>query len=128
MFDKVEDFNKRVIGIDRNCGPISDESEFEWCIGTLQEEIKEWREARKNKDFIGEIDSVIDIIYFSCGFLTRMGISHDKCAKMFSAVHDANMAKKLGTKDREITHSLDAIKPVGWCSPEISISKILEGE
>lgn len=126
MFKMVEDFNKNIIGVNRELGPIQDETEYKWGINAIHEELSEWQQAREDGDFIGEIDAVMDIIYFSMGFLTRMGIPHEQSKSIFEAIHRANMEKKLGTKNRVFTHSLDAIKPNNWVPPEERIANILD--
>jgi predicted HAD superfamily Cof-like phosphohydrolase len=45
---------------------------------------------------------------------------------MFTAVHEANMAKKRGMKDRLIQHELDAVKPDKWKDPKATIKVLLK--
>lgn len=124
MFKNVETFNQNVIGIMRKPGPMP-EDELGFFLGTIQEECDELVESYNNNDFIGQIDSVIDLIYFACGGLTRMGIPSHVSREIFDAVHSANMTKTRGSKEREVMHSNDAVKPEGWVSPEEKIAEIL---
>ncbi len=126
MFDEVEKFNHEVIGINRKPGTIEDQTEFNWCIGTIREELDEFIEAHDQQDFIAELDSVIDLLYFGVGFMTRMGIPAYVSKEIFYAVHTANMTKNRGMKEeRDVTHDLDAVKPIDWESPEDKIYAIL---
>lgn len=129
IFGKVEDFNMGIIGIDRTSspGPIEDQEELGFFVGTLHEEIEEFETACRESDFVGQIDALQDLIYFAAGGMVRMGIKAKVSNKIFSAIHDANMTKKKGKKQRDNgSHELDAIKPEGWVSPEERIATILD--
>lgn len=127
VFEMVEEFNKEIVGVPtRDIGPIQDKEEVGYLVGCLREEIEEFEEAI-DQDFIGQIDALVDLIYFAVGGLTRMGIPSMLSRRIFAAVHDANMTKKGGKKlERSIQHDLDAIKPEGWVSPEERIIKLIE--
>lgn len=127
IFEMVEQFNKQVIGIDRmGMCSIQDESEMKFLVGSIREELEEYKEAH-GQDFIAEIDALMDLIYFAAGGLTRMGVPHQLSTAIFKAIHTSNMTKSKGKKEnREVTHDLDAIKPDGWLSPERAIAKLLE--
>lgn len=127
MLDATSIFNKQIIGIDRKPGTIEDEKEFNWMIGVAQEELKELKDAHEEGDFIKELDAVTDLVYFVAGFFTRYGIDPSTAEKIFFAVHDCNMEKKKGMKNRLIKHSNDAVKPEGWVGPEERIMEILDG-
>ena len=126
IFELTEKFNKEIIGINRQLGTIEDDKEFHWMIGTILEELEEFNDAHEKGDFIAEIDSVLDLLYFASGFLTRMGVSSELSEKLFRVVHECNMNKSRGKKERETMHELDAIKPKGWVSPEERIMEILD--
>lgn len=126
IFESVEEFNKAVIGIDRNVGPIESADENTWLVGVLNEETDEYFDAVTDQDFIGQIDAMIDTIYFAAGALTRMGIPADAATKMFSHVHQCNMQKRAGAKEqRTKSIDLDATKPECWVGPEEGIAAIL---
>ena len=127
VFEMVEEFNKEIVKVPaRDVGPIQDSKEVGFLIGWLREEIDEFEEAI-DQDFIGQVDALIDLIYFAAGGLTRMGIPSNISRKIFAAVHDANLTKTSGMKiERSIAHELDAIKPKDWVGPEERIIRILE--
>jgi len=126
IFKKVEKFNKEVIGIHRNTKCELSKDENDWLIGALNEEITEYITAYTNRDFIGQIDSIIDLIYFAAGALTRMGITAEQSEKIFNVVHACNMAKVQGRKtERSVQSDLDAIKPDDWTDPSAAIIDIL---
>lgn len=125
-FKKIEQFNKEVIGVNAQTGPLGEE-ERKWFEGAIKEEMKEFSDAHDAKDFVGQIDAVIDLIYFAGGALTRMGIPAEAAQEMFNAIHDCNMAKRGGRKEeREVQYDQDAVKPLGWQGPEEVIAIILE--
>lgn len=125
IFKSIEDFNKDIIGIDRKPGPLP-KDELEWLNGAVGEEMGELAQAHENGDFVGQIDAVIDAMYFLGGALTRMGIDHAVSEEIFTAIHCANMLKHKGKKDRDIQHENDAVKPITWVDPESRIIDILE--
>lgn len=126
LFKLVEIFNTEIIGINRDELSELEEKENDWLIGVLQEEINEYLDAYHKKDFILQIDSIMDLIYFSMGALTRMGLTSEQSEKIFRAINNANMNKVRGVKkERSISHTLDAVKPKDWHNPEIEIIKIL---
>ena len=126
MFEQVEQFNKEIIGIDREPGPMP-EDEVDFWIGTIQEELEEFEDAYRASDFPNQIDAVIDLLYFGVGALTRMGIPAHVSREIFNVVHSANMTKKKGQKqEREVVHQNDAVKPIDWESPEQKIMQILD--
>jgi len=127
MFKEVEEFNKTIIGIDRPLRYRIDSTEIDFFKGLLQEEIKEFSDAWTEEDFVGQVDALIDLIYFAAGGLVRLGVPSDKSEAIFAVVHSKNMSKKKGVKDRETTGDTDAIKPEGWVAPEALISEILQG-
>ncbi len=128
MFEQVEDFNIMVVGVPSERKPgMVDDSEANWLVGALTEEINEFIDARADQDFPGCIDAMIDLMYFAMGGLTRMGIRAEVSKEIFNAVHSANMDKVSGIKaERLAKHDLDAVKPEGWASPEERIIAILE--
>lgn len=125
IFQSIEDFNKEIIGIDREPGPLP-KDELDWLNGTIGEEMGELAEAHENGDFVGQIDAIMDAMYFLGGALVRMGVKHVASEEIFTAIHCANMLKAKGKKERSITHENDAVKPINWVSPEERITEILE--
>lgn len=122
----IIDFNQRVLGIDpRELGPMS-EPEFKATIKAFLEEVEELEEAHQHHDFIGQIDAVVDLIYFAYGALYKMGLTAKQILDISQAVHDANMEKKLGVVAKRGNPLGDAVKPEGWIGPEERIADILD--
>ena len=79
-------------------------------------------EFSKSDDLLGQVDSMIDLIYFALGTLCEMGVPPDEA---FSAVHSANL-RKLGADGRPLLSSEGRIiKPDGWTGPETDIRDFL---
>lgn len=125
--DQVVDFNQRVLKIEQRNIDMLKASEFELSMKCLQEEIDEFEEAFKNGDLIGCIDAIIDLKYFATGVMYKMGLAPSTMKLCMTAVHEANMEKKLGVNaKREVDGAVDAVKPANWISPEERIIEILE--
>jgi len=123
MFKKVEEFNRTVIGMDRDLGHIMEQSEEDFLIGCLHEEIGEFQAAT---NLVDRVDALMDLIYFAVGGLSRLGIPAEKSEAIFNVVHTKNMSKKKGAKvGRGMTDPTDAFKPEGWISPEAEIEAII---
>lgn len=126
MFDAVEEFNRLVVKVpEREIGPLSP-GEAEWLLNALNEEQGELQDAHNEGDVVGQVDALIDTIYFAMGGLTRLGLTHEQSKKCFDLVHSKNMTKAGGVKaEREVKAELDAYKPEGWEAPEEGIKEIL---
>ena len=59
-------------------------------IKLIDEELKEFREAIKNKDIVEVADALTDILYVTYGAGQAFGIDLDKC---FHEVQNSNMSK-----------------------------------
>ena len=98
----------------------------EWLIRALEEELQEFREANTPED---SVDALIDLIIFACGGLYRAGLTSDQAKACFTAVLDANDAKKAGAKqNRAVEGVADAVKPAGWADPKNTIAFLLKGK
>lgn len=126
--EQVIQFNERIIGVgQREIGLLSD-SELEYAMKAIKEEATEFKDAHSQQDVIGAVDAVIDLMYFSIGFLRRMGLTADQISKCMTAVHNANMEKKLSMEvQKRVAGVADAAKPQGWVGPEERIAFILGG-
>jgi predicted HAD superfamily Cof-like phosphohydrolase len=123
IFEHIEEFNRKVVGIDRDELRLLDDTESNWLIGALHEEIDEFITAA---ELVDKVDALMDLIYFAVGGLTRMGVTHEQAQQIFDIIHNANMKKAGGVKKgRSVEFELDAHKPKGWISPEEQIKKIL---
>lgn len=126
--DQVVEFNQRVLKIDQRPIDMLKTSEFEISMKCLQEELDEFEEAFKSGDIIGCIDAIIDLKYFAVGVMYKMGLTPDHMKQCMTAVHEANMEKKLGVNaKRAVEGAADAVKPEGWIPPEERIANILDG-
>ena len=97
----------------------------EWLTKALEEELQEFREANTPED---SVDALIDLIIFACGGLYRAGLTPDQAKACFTAVLDANDAKKAGVKqNRAVAGVTDAVKPTGWVDPKNTVALLLKG-
>lgn len=125
--NQVVDFNQQVLRIGQRKVDMLQQNEFEISMKCLQEEIDEFEEAYRKGDIIGCIDAIIDLRYFAVGVLYKHGLSADTISKCDTAVHEANMEKKLGVVAKRASNgAADAVKPEGWISPEERIIEILD--
>lgn len=125
--DQVVEFNQNVLKIEQRKLNMLPENEFEISMKCLQEELDEFEEAYRKGDIIGCIDAIIDLRYFAVGVLYKHGMSAEVIKKCDTAVHEANMEKKLGVVAKRATEgAADAVKPEGWISPEERIIDILD--
>lgn len=124
---QVIDFNQKVLKIEvRVHAPLA-VHEHDISIKCLEEEIREFKEAHETGDFIGQIDAIIDLQYFAMGMLYKMGLTGEQIDRCMTAVHEANMEKKLGVVARRGDGTAaDAVKPTDWVAPEQRIGEILE--
>lgn len=128
MTDQVYLFNEELLKIPFPDGPGPMSQAFaEHLKKALNEEADEFMQGHTDHDFIKQIDSCLDSIYFALGGLYKLGIRADQVEAMFTAVHTANMAKVKGkVASRHVEGAVDAIKPVNWVPPEEAITKILD--
>lgn len=124
---QVVDFNQCVLKIDQRKIDMLRPNEFDISEKCLNEELNEFIDAYKSGDIIGCIDAIIDLRYFAIGVLYKMGLSADTINRCDTAVHTANMEKKLGVVEkRAVDGAADAVKPEGWVAPEFRIAEILD--
>lgn len=127
--NQVVDFNVKVLKINQRSKDLLNSAELDISEKCLKEELNEFIEAHKNGDFIGCVDAMIDLMYFANGVLYKMGLTPEEITKCKTAVHEANMEKKLGVNARRGDGSAaDAVKPQDWVSPEERIIDILDGK
>lgn len=127
FFSDVVDFNQRVLNIEQREVGMLNQAEFDISKKSLQEEVDEFVEAHNNGDLISTIDSVVDLMYFGVGVLYKLGLNAEQIGDICSAVHNANMDKKLGVvAKRGDGSAADAVKPEGWVGPEERIGNILD--
>lgn len=125
---QVIEFNQKVLNIAPREKSMLNIVEYDISLKSLQEEVAEFEDAHLNGDFVGTVDALIDLMYFANGVLYKMGLTDEEISKCKTAVHEANMEKKLGVNFRRGDGSAaDAVKPEGWISPEHRIIDILDG-
>lgn len=125
---QVVEFNQKVLNIQQRNKDILNKAEYDISVKCLKEEIQEFEEAYENGDYIGQVDALIDLMYFAIGVLYKKGLTPEEIVLCSTAVHEANMEKKLGVNHRRGDGSAaDAVKPEGWIAPEQRIIDILDG-
>ena len=121
----VVQFNQEVLGIEqRSPRPLS-AKELDLSVKCLTEELEEFCNASREMDYIGQIDAIVDSIYFSIGVLYKLGLTPEQIHACCMAVHSANISKKRGVNAKRATGAADAVKPEGWVGPEERIKAIL---
>lgn len=97
---------------------------LEQRVKMMQEELFELADAITERDKVGIVDALVDLVYFAVGTADLLKIDFDA---HWDAVQKANMAKVRGTKaSRPDTGGFDCIKPEGWVGPEAKHEEILE--
>lgn len=125
--EQVVEFNTKVLKIEQRAICALEPAEYEITLKCLREELDEFTQAVESGDFISSIDALIDLKYFAVGALYKMGLSADAITQCDSAVHEANMEKKLGVNARRaVEGAADAVKPLDWMPPELRIIDILD--
>lgn len=126
FFNQVSTFNKEVIGYQApetiECIPkdVKDLSLIQ-----LREEISEFEASTTRTE---QIDAIVDLVYFAYGVLYKMGLTEKQFSKISTLVHTANMTKAAGKKANRGYEGTaqDAVKPVDFVPPEISIAKFIK--
>ena len=128
-YGQVVDFNRDILGIKERKLGLQTPEEAALSYTQLIEEAREYQEAIGTADFIDCIDAVLDSLYFSYGILYKMGLSEELVNSLFTAIHEANMAKAIGKKaGREGFDALDAVKPRNWADPKVTMTEIVSRE
>lgn len=83
-------------------------------IAYMEEEISELTSAWSVSDREGQVDALVDLIYYAIGTAIEMGVD---LRPVFREVHRANMDKVPDPKDYK-----NCIKPPGWCAPNIRMA------
>jgi len=101
-FNKIIQFHK-AFGLDYNKS-ISDElfddkKLIKLRLALIDEEVKELKDAIKEKDIVEVADALADILYVVYGAGASFGIDLDKAYKL---VHQSNMSKLCKTEDEAI--------------------------
>lgn len=126
MFTDVIEFHKKFL-IDYNGPPrLLPPELLKARRQRTEEEEEEYAQAIQDDDIVGQVDALIDGIYFKLGTLRLMGVDADEC---FARVHGANMLKMRATEKNPGKHKsmpdgdvlfCDVVKPPGWTHPDLS--------
>lgn len=133
MAQLVAEFNEKILRIPpkwENNEPVTGLSDVDFILSTkqLNEEISEFEYADEQGNLPGQVDALLDLIYFALGILYKMGLSPLEINTLFAAVHYANMTKSAGKKKgREVEGAIDAVKPVDFKDPKNVIEGVING-
>jgi len=125
--EQVAEFNLKILGIDlpKQIGELS-YADFTLLMKQLDEELVELKTAWEDATVTGQVDAIIDLIYFALGGLHKMGLRTNQVEHVFGLVHEANMTKGLGkVAKRHVEGALDAVKPADFVAPELAIREYL---
>ncbi|OME55615.1 hypothetical protein BSK59_13980 [Paenibacillus odorifer] len=89
-------------------------------ISAIQTYSKQINKPFPDDRLIGQVDALIDILYFANGGLVESSIIPNE---VFSIVHQANMAKIFPDGKPHYNEVGKVIKPEGWEAPEPKIEK-----
>lgn len=133
MAQLVAEFNEQILRLPPkwdNNEPVTGLSDADLQLSHKQllEEICEWEDADLDDNLPGQVDAMLDLIYFALGILYKMGLSPLEINTLFEAVHNANMTKSTGKKKgREVEGATDAVKPVDFKDPKNIIEGVING-
>jgi len=133
MAQLVAEFNEKILRLPpkwENNEPVTGLSDATMQLSHKQllEEICEWEDADLDNDLPGQVDAMLDLIYFALGVLYKMGLSPLEINTLFEAVHNANMTKAIGKKKgRKVEGTTDAVKPVDFKDPKNVIEGVING-
>src|SRR5574343_963584 len=127
IVDRIVQFNQTILQVPQKqaVSGLSD-AEYKLALKQLNEEISEFELADEESNLVGQIDALADLVYFAIGIMYKIGLAPEEIEQVFSAVHAANMTKKIGVKSSRIVEgAVDAIKPDGFHDPKCTIQEII---
>jgi len=128
IVEKVVEFNQKVLGVGqlaRVCELTS--PDYSLLKNQIDEEITELEEAWEDEDLVGQVDALLDLVYFVFGGLYKMGLSAEQIEHCFGLIHDANMTKAAGkVAKRAVEGTVDAVKPTDFVDPKVAIMEYLD--
>lgn len=130
-FDDVSDFHQKmglpvsaesVISSQVSQPPaILKESDFQFRLAFLYEELRELIEGQTNQNLAQVSDALVDIVYVALGTAHYAGIPFNA---LWEEVHRSNMTKRPWKEGDPIkprnTIGLEIVKPEGWKPPDIN--------
>lgn len=127
IVDMIVEFNQTVLHVPQKqvVKGLTD-AEYNLALKQLNEELNEFELADEESDLAGEIDALADLVYFAIGIMYKIGLTANEIEQVFSAIHAANMTKKIGVKpSRVVEGATDAIKPDDFHDPKHTIREII---
>lgn len=121
----VVQFNQEVLGIAQRTPTPLAAKELDLSVKCLNEEVEEFCDASREGDYIGQVDAIVDLMYFSIGILYKLGLTPKQAHECCMAVHQANITKKKGVNAKRDTGAADAVKGEDWVPPEENLRKII---
>lgn len=121
VFEDVFEFHRKFKLLPQDKYDFS-EAVFQFRFKFMQEELKEFEEAYKDKDREKQFDAMLDLIYVAVGTIVMMDILPEDAQEGWRRVHDANMTKvraRVAADSRRLS-PLDVIKPDGFEPPDHS--------
>ena len=116
-FQKVKKFMQTFGQEVKNRPTFPEEKIQNLRIKLIEEELKEFKEAIKNKDIIEVADALTDILYVTYGAGHAFGINLDDC---FEEVQNSNMSK-LGNDGKPIYNDQGKVmKGPNYFKPDLS--------
>lgn len=128
IVDMIVEFNQTVLRVPRKIAinGLTD-AEYKLALKQLNEEVSEFELADEESDLAGQIDALADLVYFAIGIMYKIGLTKFEIEQVFSAVHAANMTKKIGVKSsRAVEGAVDAVKQDGFHDPKHIIQEIID--
>lgn len=119
LFEKVKDFHWK-FGLTYHGDPrqLPDDTAL-FRIGCLKEEIEEYEDAVAQGDLAGQLDALVDLVYFALGTADLHGFDFNEA---FKRVHAANMLKIRASRaaDSKRGSEFDVVKPENWHAPDLA--------
>lgn len=128
MIEKVVEFNCAILGTEQGL-EITELSGSDYSLlkNQIDEEITELEEAWEDEDLVGQVDALLDLVYFVFGGLYKMGLSAEQIEYCFNLIHEANMTKAVGkVAKRAVEGTVDAVKPANFVDPKQAIKEYLD--
>jgi len=115
-FDKVGIFMKTFGQEVKDKASFSTEKINNLRISLIEEEVKELKEAMKNKDLVEVADALTDILYVTYGAGHALGINLNEC---FDEVQNSNMSKLDQNKKPIYNESGKVMKGPNYFKPNL---------
>jgi predicted HAD superfamily Cof-like phosphohydrolase len=91
-------------------------------VAFMQEELDEYKAAVADGDLTKQADALVDLVYVALGTALSQGFPWQV---IWNLVHTANMKKVRVDSPDQGRNQFDVVKPEGWESPNLGITKVL---